>query len=255
MTGARSSRPIGSPARSRARAGCSRRPRRDRQRYLGGSWLPAGADGPGGGPAPNLRTSLYLGPISVDRKDRSSRRPPITKAGSGRVGPGRDGCLWHRWPVDASYLSATIVSCVGRRSAAAELPEFTMTLALRAASYSALGRPEAVKAQIEKIGQIAPALTFALVPAHIDSSGSLCRRGTGGGGSGWRRKASHSRWTASSRGTSAPRVSASTMSLAGSGMIAQGLTPPRVSRGSVPRKKPKRRDGDRRDGRRVRQWP
>ena len=55
-----------------------------------------------------------------------------------------------------------MVSCVGRRSAPAELPKFTMTLALRAASYSALGRPEAVRAQIEKIGQIAPALTFGL---------------------------------------------------------------------------------------------
>ncbi len=59
------------------------------------------------------------------------------------------------------------MSCVGRRSAAAELPEFTMTLALRAASYSALGRPEEVKVQTEKIGQIAPALTFGLaISAH-----------------------------------------------------------------------------------------
>lgn len=39
-----------------------------------------------------------------------------------------------------------------------------MTLALRAASYSALGRPEEVKVQTEKIGQIAPALTLGLVP-------------------------------------------------------------------------------------------
>ncbi len=39
-----------------------------------------------------------------------------------------------------------------------------MTFALLAASYSALGRPDEAKAQIEKSGQIAPAFTLGLVP-------------------------------------------------------------------------------------------
>ena len=39
-----------------------------------------------------------------------------------------------------------------------------MTIALIAAFYSALGRPEEAIAQIEKIGQITPAFTLGLVP-------------------------------------------------------------------------------------------